>query len=640
MAEEADLVGTMGDSISDIFNDGLGQFSRILASGILHSMESDVPHTLWEDELGRLRVWAANIGAHKRDQSSLEYRLRDASPVKEQTVRLLQGLRELFDDLEEVLAEPAPEDDSADDEFGGMTELQQMHRAIVDNITCLYQMSMAIRRPAQHDRILGSLKEDAFVFEFFDRQHVSNKFPRAEPTVIERLGVAISRRRATFRYRERHHAKLGQGVGTDENDGSTKFSETVATEYSANPIPECAKSDAGISQTSYGQTLFESRDRLTIPSQPKESADGRPFECPYCYFIITVKDRNAWARHIFHDLLPYMCVFPDCDAPGKLFSGRREWFQHIKSKHWSAREDLTQVCPLCQDTLQISQFQRHLGRHLEELALFALPHQEDNEAEESGEKMVSDDISNSSSGIEDDDTHKTDTWMDRVRDNLQTTPPEPQHDNDNLTSNTQGGRQSTSQPAAEFLPPTQPPKQTLRDPTLQHLQEADAMSYPSAETTKERWIGKHFLSPRSHQDDKYAPPRPPRPPAEIDVKNQWLREGFELRRALETPLAPSHSSSNGNADLDELAEDGAKVERHQGQQTSVLSTVDDLPAFSTPISPRSAEEEFNADGESPYSQRHVSYREQRRDEADEHRQTPLSLGVYPWNAKYLSQNAD
>ena len=37
----------------------------------------------WEDELGRLRMWAANIGAHQTGQSSLDFRLRDSSYIRE-----------------------------------------------------------------------------------------------------------------------------------------------------------------------------------------------------------------------------------------------------------------------------------------------------------------------------------------------------------------------------------------------------------------------------------------------------------------------------------------------------------------------------------------------------------------------------
>jgi hypothetical protein len=54
-------------------------FVELIDSEWLAQFETEVSVRKWEDELGRLRVWAANIGAHQSGQSSLDYRLRDAS---------------------------------------------------------------------------------------------------------------------------------------------------------------------------------------------------------------------------------------------------------------------------------------------------------------------------------------------------------------------------------------------------------------------------------------------------------------------------------------------------------------------------------------------------------------------------------
>ncbi|KAL3488395.1 hypothetical protein BJX62DRAFT_240091 [Aspergillus germanicus] len=131
---------------------------------------------------------------------------------------------------------------------------------------------MAIRRPTQHDRILGTQKEDAQIFEFFDREHVANKFPHAETALVDRLGAAISRRRAALRYRERHHEKMAHGLDDEESERlTTDLSATVATEFIAdNANVRDDRSDAGHSQTSYAPSLFNSADRLTVPV-PKNS---------------------------------------------------------------------------------------------------------------------------------------------------------------------------------------------------------------------------------------------------------------------------------------------------------------------------------------------------------------------------------
>lgn len=46
----------------------------------------------------RFKVWSGNIGAHRSGRSSLEYRLRDASNIREHVVELLEGLRQSLED--------------------------------------------------------------------------------------------------------------------------------------------------------------------------------------------------------------------------------------------------------------------------------------------------------------------------------------------------------------------------------------------------------------------------------------------------------------------------------------------------------------------------------------------------------------
>ncbi len=47
-----------------------------------------------EDEFGRFRIWSGNIGAHRVGRSSLDYRLRDASHIRQRVISLLVDLKE------------------------------------------------------------------------------------------------------------------------------------------------------------------------------------------------------------------------------------------------------------------------------------------------------------------------------------------------------------------------------------------------------------------------------------------------------------------------------------------------------------------------------------------------------------------
>ena len=387
-------------AISELLQSCLRQFLSLINSSTLADHTEEVPLQEWTDELGRLRVWAANIGAHQTRQSSLDYRLRDASHIKSQVVRLLEQFQELLTDLRDILEESSDDEaqvhqfeDLGDSESeNSTTEVQEIHQALVETINQLYQMSMIIRKPAQHDRLVGTKKLDSEPFQFWAKQHTSSKYPNADALAIDRISSAMARQRAILKYRERHHEKLSQGINSESDGKSTVLSETVVTdlfkEIPGKEIPDQLSdmaSDAGVSETSYGGTLLEGTgaDAPKIPPIPKKGTENKPFECPYCFYIITVRDRRAWARHIFRDLMPYVCIFPECSMPNKLYGGRRQWHHHVQQTHASASSvDGTYDCSICKHgPLPAVTFQRHVGQHLEELALFLLPLTDEDEDE-------------------------------------------------------------------------------------------------------------------------------------------------------------------------------------------------------------------------------------------------------------------
>ncbi|KAL2783481.1 hypothetical protein BJX66DRAFT_344883 [Aspergillus keveii] len=376
-------------------------FVELIDSKTLAQFETEVSVRKWEDELGRLRVWAANIGAHQSGQSSLDYRLRDASHLKTETTNLLNSLQEALQDFHEIAdASPDAEDEDEFDELyeGDLTEVQQIYQSIADVINYLYRMSMAIRQPARHDQLLETRMIDATVFVPWAERHVSDKYPGLEPEIVQRLGAAMAHQRAVLKYRERHRAKLGQGFeGNEEPQLHVDYiSETAATEFieaAENHLQFLdGMSDSGASRTSYSTTIVASQEGVSIPPPPPESGDRAPFECPYCFVIISVKDRKDWARHIFRDVMPYTCIYPECNTPSKVYENRRQWYNHLSTEHALATSpDGCTICPMCKLAIQQpATFERHVGRHLEELALFVLPRtQPEDEAEADSEQTSS-----------------------------------------------------------------------------------------------------------------------------------------------------------------------------------------------------------------------------------------------------------
>ena len=388
-------------------------------------------HALWEDEQGRLRLWAENIGAHQTGQSALDFRLRDASHIRQQIINILQKLYKDLQEADEISSENSspkeidrPDSSSSDEE--PEAELHQLHQMIVTSIKCLFQMSILVRKPSRHDFLRVPEYPEISAIKPWDQNHVRDKFPKAQNDIVERLGLAMTRRRQYLRYRERHRAKLSKGIDraqdVNENtaeDATILLSETIATDAGRlHLVTDDVRSEAGVSQTSYGSAMLQGGS-ITIPSRPKESIGGAPFECPYCFLMISISSSLSWHRHLFEDLQPYICTVSGCSTPQVLYSSRREWLRHLKESHprsWRGNtggsciaespygdsEPFTGTCTLCNDESQSEQqFVRHLAGHLQELALFVLPHTENdsNESDISAEQKNLQELVNSQQSI-------------------------------------------------------------------------------------------------------------------------------------------------------------------------------------------------------------------------------------------------
>ncbi|CAF3590386.1 unnamed protein product [Fusarium graminearum] len=428
------------ESIADSVRNCLNDFEVIRKADLLEASTADRNAALEiREEETRFKIWSGNMGAHSEGRRSLQYRLRDASHLQKQVMSLLDELSELLGDAFLIVSgeripwdrveddEEFPQDteSESDSEFGDMpgTEVAQIAQNVSDVVNCLLRLSVAIRNPAPHDRFMSFSSSEASHYEPFDIQHVKNKFGEVEPFLADRLGKAISRRREYFKYRESHHLKLKQGLDSVEEDGaeSTVASSlplhAKAAGFNLDAMDEDGASNSGLTQTSFASSRADS-DKLSVPPLPKEAEDG-PFECPFCYMMITASSIDSWKRHVLADLRPYVCLWEDCTAPGMEFTRRYEWMLHEMQNHRKAyncpcscgmtfrvrsqckdhinkthpktfptsqldtmidlnarpmNEKEGSICPLCQENLSsMKDYQRHVGRHQEQLALFALP---------------------------------------------------------------------------------------------------------------------------------------------------------------------------------------------------------------------------------------------------------------------------
>ena len=186
---------------------------------------------------------------------------------------------------------------------------------------------MTIRNPTPRDRYANTASLNTFDASY-DVGHVYEKFPhvRSKVWLVDKLGRAITRRREFLRYRKIHREKLGDytmppmdpydarrkitynevqiptrglmsGLGAHSVSHS-QLALTKATTYVANLNGENMDtgSTAGCSDTSYVTSIAEdnSDDMRQIPDPPKESANGKPFECSYCFTVLAIKNTKQW----------------------------------------------------------------------------------------------------------------------------------------------------------------------------------------------------------------------------------------------------------------------------------------------------------------------------------------------------------
>ncbi|OBT95745.1 hypothetical protein VE01_06431 [Pseudogymnoascus verrucosus] len=227
---------------------------------------AQVPDADIEDEFGRFRLWAANIGALSRGHSSLDYRLRDAPLVLEGALKLLNELQQELHQMclvlsgarlpyeAQISSRAGHVDDSdtsslssdsesssdsssdSDDEKLAPSELRRRVSALSNINDNLYRLSRSIRAPASHSRSLKALsyklidKETgvdvvqqfapvdlAFTKDLFSqlRRNAQDQYANC-PTLddgdlamIKRLAQGITRRRQQFLYWKHHRKKLG-----------------------------------------------------------------------------------------------------------------------------------------------------------------------------------------------------------------------------------------------------------------------------------------------------------------------------------------------------------------------------------------------------------------------------------------------
>ncbi|KAL8717536.1 MAG: hypothetical protein Q9225_005229 [Loekoesia sp. 1 TL-2023] len=326
----------------------------------------------WLDQCGGFKVWAADTGACRTFQSSLDYKLRDDSQVRDEISSLLGTLEQKLGSARQILSSEAddmeeePQDSFVDDD---KPKMQRICDFVAATTQSLFQVALLVKPPRQADFLKSQEYQDAGALDLPIYHHLIIKFPKLSNELKDRLIGASRRQRNYLTYRAR---RSDQSIRA--SSPNTKLKQEHLMDWIGSATP----------------AIYSSTDRravfsgLRIPRRPITEDKGSIFQCPYCFCVIKAKDIHSWAKHLFDDWKPYICVVDGCSSPTSVYSTRGEWHAHLQISHASMGFGTGQLhggdCPMCdtqfESTTNEDIWVRHVSRHLQEIALSAIPAQD------------------------------------------------------------------------------------------------------------------------------------------------------------------------------------------------------------------------------------------------------------------------
>ncbi|KAI5781715.1 hypothetical protein DFH27DRAFT_656576 [Peziza echinospora] len=216
------------------------------------------------------------MGAQRVGRMSLDFKLRDASHIKDVVMEflneLMDGLNELCIKAQDGLGERGNDGETGHKHSDTLSaELTFLLDDIANIISCLYNLSVSIRQPAPLYRKNLYPDIDLTLYHLYDHSHVFQNFPRADQFLIERLGKANTERRLEIT------AKTTTTISVVGKDARLMQRPTVEDmEHD---------SDGGRTPTLSGTIVEATRgeeSKAPDPPNARKTLFGEPFECPHC----------------------------------------------------------------------------------------------------------------------------------------------------------------------------------------------------------------------------------------------------------------------------------------------------------------------------------------------------------------------
>ncbi|KAI3553014.1 hypothetical protein CABS03_03151 [Colletotrichum abscissum] len=386
----------MVESIASLVSRAEAQFSHLLnidlspGAGLLVFKFPKAKPTL-ADEQAILKVWAKIHEIHNTNSLSLECRLRNDSKLRDHVRQLLKSLLDILERIRKAFKDLRSAPDSiVDDDPDISADIKVFVEQVPDIVDCLMRLNDTIKDPCQWDRYL-SYHTDTSAFEALATQHVVTKFEGIQAYLAQRLGTAISRRRQHIEYRKAHQERLlhcvdgqmGHNMMEVPQDPAASLIPDHLNQVSQTNIYQDSSSEDAIGSVTFQNSTSAGAQRSSsILDMPKE-ARGGPFVCQLCYTLVDIRDDITWRL--------FYCIF----RCGCTFSSASECSTHLKTQHsddlsyfpngytdsmirsFPMDDEMELSCPFCFDNMPLMDYENHVGKHQQELALFAIPDTDD-----------------------------------------------------------------------------------------------------------------------------------------------------------------------------------------------------------------------------------------------------------------------
>ncbi|KAL4927899.1 putative C2H2 finger domain protein [Aspergillus undulatus] len=167
--------------------------------------------------------------------------------------------------------------------------------------------------------------------------------PRLEPGLIDRFAHEQVRRYKRLIEIKQNHAKdISRGkckagkacfaLGGKARLLPPRASAQDADSHTQFQIPGRGEAEEG--PDALGETTIAAAQFPPGVPLPPQQVTLLPaeFECMVCFSVKKFQKPSDWTKHIYEDVQPFTCTFPDCSDP-KSFKRKADWVRHESERH-------------------------------------------------------------------------------------------------------------------------------------------------------------------------------------------------------------------------------------------------------------------------------------------------------------------